>query len=47
MNAAAWTLVAFAVVFAINLVPYLMPPTWAVVSVFLIAYHLPFWPVIS
>jgi hypothetical protein len=44
VNAAGWTLVAFAVVFAINLVPYFMPPTWAVVSFFLIAYHLPFWP---
>ena len=44
MSAAGWTLVAFAVVFAINLVPYLMPPTWAVVAFFLIAYHLPFWP---
>lgn len=44
MNAAAWTLVAIAVVFAINLVPYFMPPTWVVISFFLIAYHLPFWP---
>jgi hypothetical protein len=44
MSAASWTLVAWAVVFAINLVPYFMPPTWAVVSFFLIAYQLPFWP---
>jgi membrane protein YqaA with SNARE-associated domain len=44
VSAAGWTLVAFAVVFAINLVPYFMPPTWAVVSFFLIAYDLPFWP---
>jgi hypothetical protein len=44
VSAAGWTLVAFAVVFAINLVPYFMPPTWAVVAFFLIAYHLPFWP---
>ena len=44
MNAGAWTLVAITVVFAINLVPYFMPPTWAVVSFFLIAYHPPFWP---
>lgn len=44
MSAAGWILVAFAVVFAVNLVPYFMPPTWAVVAFFLIVYGLPFWP---
>ena len=44
MIAAGWILVASAAAFAINLVPYFMPPTWAVVAFFLIAYRLPLWP---
>ena len=39
-----WLLVAWAVVFLMNLVPYFMPPTWAVVTFFLIAFSLPVWP---
>ncbi len=39
-----WLLVAWAVAFVINLVPYFMPPTWAVVALFLIAFSLPVWP---
>jgi len=31
-------------VFLMNLVPYFMPPTWAVVTFFLIAFSLPVWP---
>lgn len=44
MGVFGWLLVAWAVAFAINLVPYLMPPTWAVVAYFLIAFQLPVWP---
>jgi membrane protein YqaA with SNARE-associated domain len=39
-----WLLIAWAVVFLMNLVPYFMPPTWAVVTFFLIAFSLPVWP---
>jgi hypothetical protein len=39
-----WLLIAWAAAFVINLVPYFMPPTWAVVAYFLIAYRLPVWP---
>jgi hypothetical protein len=44
MTSLEWLLIAYAVVFAINVVPSFMPPTWTVVAFFLIAYHLPFWP---
>jgi membrane protein YqaA with SNARE-associated domain len=44
MTSLEWLLAAYAVVFAINVVPAFMPPTWTVVASFLIAYHLPFWP---
>jgi membrane protein YqaA with SNARE-associated domain len=39
-----WLLAAYAVVIAINVIPYFMPATWMVVAFFLIAFHLPFWP---
>jgi len=39
-----WLLVAWAAVFTLNVVPYFMPPTWAVVAFFLIAFQLPVWP---
>jgi membrane protein YqaA with SNARE-associated domain len=37
-------LIAFGVVFIINVIPYFMPATWTVVAFFLIVFHLPFWP---
>lgn len=37
-------LVAWAVAFLLNLVPYFMPPTWAVVTFFVIAFQLEVWP---
>jgi membrane protein YqaA with SNARE-associated domain len=43
MTGLEWLLIAYAVVFAMNVIPAFMPPTWIVVSFFLIAYHLPFW----
>ncbi len=39
-----WLHAPWAVVFLMNLVPYFMPPTWAVVTFFLIAFSLPVWP---
>jgi membrane protein YqaA with SNARE-associated domain len=39
-----WLLVAWATAFTLNVVPYFMPPTWAVVTFFLIAFRLPVWP---
>jgi hypothetical protein len=39
-----WLLAAYAVALAINIIPYFMPATWMVVAFFLIAFHLPFWP---
>ncbi|HEX6509067.1 MAG TPA: hypothetical protein VF221_15670 [Chloroflexota bacterium] len=39
-----WLLAAYAVVFAINVIPAFMPPTWTVVAFFLIVYQLPLWP---
>lgn len=44
MGTLEWLFVAWAVVVVLNLVPYFMPPTWAVVTFFLIAFHLPVWP---
>jgi hypothetical protein len=44
MTSLEWLLIAYAVVFAINVVPAFMPPTWTVVAFFFIAYHPPFWP---
>jgi membrane protein YqaA with SNARE-associated domain len=44
MTSLEWLVIAFAVVFAINVVPAFMPPTWTVVAFFLIVYHSPFWP---
>jgi membrane protein YqaA with SNARE-associated domain len=44
MDAFEWLLLAWAVAFVINLIPYFMPPTWAVVAFFLIAFSLPVWP---
>lgn len=44
MTTLEWLLVAFAVVFVINVIPYFMPATWMVVAFFLIAVHPPFWP---
>jgi membrane protein YqaA with SNARE-associated domain len=37
-------LVAYAVVFVMNVAPAFMPATWLVVAFFLIVYHVPFWP---
>jgi hypothetical protein len=39
-----WLLAAYAVVFAINIVPAFMPATWMVVAFFFIVYSLPLWP---
>jgi len=39
-----WLLIAFAVVFVINVIPYFMPATWMVAAFFLIGFHVPFWP---
>lgn len=44
MTSFEWLLVAFALVFVINVIPYFMPATWMVVAFFLIAVHPPFWP---
>jgi membrane protein YqaA with SNARE-associated domain len=44
MTSFEWLLVAFGVVFVINVIPYFMPATWTMVAFFLIAFHLPFWP---
>ena len=44
MSTFEWLLVAWATVFVLNVVPYFMPPTWAVVTFFLIAFSLPVWP---
>lgn len=44
MGTAGWLLVAFGLAFVLNLVPYFMPPTWVVVTFFLIAFQLPVWP---
>ncbi|MBX6772364.1 MAG: hypothetical protein IRY83_11605 [Chloroflexi bacterium] len=37
-------LAAYLVVFAINIVPAMMPPTWSILAFFLIHYHLPLIP---
>jgi hypothetical protein len=44
MSILQWLLIACVVVFAMNVVPAFMPPTWTVVAFFLIVYHLPLWP---
>ena len=44
MSTLEWLLIAWAVAVVINLIPYFMPPTWAVVAFFLIALSLPLWP---
>jgi membrane protein YqaA with SNARE-associated domain len=44
MSVVDWLLVAWAVAVVINVIPYFMPPTWAVVAFFLIAFSLPVWP---
>jgi membrane protein YqaA with SNARE-associated domain len=44
MTTLEWLLVAYAVIFCINVVPYFMPATWTVVAFFLLTFGLPFWP---
>jgi hypothetical protein len=44
MTSIEWLLAAYAVVAAINVIPYFMPATWIVVAFFLIVLHLSFWP---
>jgi membrane protein YqaA with SNARE-associated domain len=44
VNQLEWLLAAWAAAFVINLIPYFMPPTWTVVTFFLIAFQLPVWP---
>ena len=44
MTPLEWLLIAFAVVFVINVIPYFMPATWMVAAFFLIGFHVPFWP---
>ena len=44
MSTALGLLLAWAVIALINVIPYFMPPTWAVVAFFLIAFQLPVWP---
>ena len=44
MGTIEWLLAAWGAAFVLNVVPYFMPPTWALVTFFLIAFHLPVWP---
>ena len=44
MTGLAWLVVAYIVVFLINLVPAFMPPTWSILAFFLIRYDLPLLP---